>query len=117
MKQWEKPMKKTVLIQLEIHAELLNQFESVAETENLTGARVLRQLMREYVFMHGRTLAHEEAQRLESAKRVSAIVALDAVFASNGLPAAMARFADDERDTDELADRQQGWRSTLSGAG
>jgi hypothetical protein len=61
--------------------------------------------------------AARSAAGLESAKRVSAIVALDALFASSGLPEAMARFADDARDTDALADRQQGWRTALAGAG
>jgi hypothetical protein len=102
-------MKKSVLIQLEIDEVLLTKFEAATATENLTGAQVLRQLMREYVYMHCRTEAHNEAKRLESAKRVSAIVALDALMASNHVPDAVARFADDDRDVDEMGRRQHGW--------
>lgn len=108
-------MKKSVLIQLEIDEALLTKFEAATATENLTGAQVLRQLMREYVYMHCRTEAHNEAKRLESAKRVSAIVALDAVMASNHVPDAVARFADDDRDVDEMGRRQHGWSNGPGG--
>jgi hypothetical protein len=102
-------MSRNVLMQAKMEDELRANFQAAAARECRPAAQVLRQLMEAYV------AAQSAPETTDGRRRSSAVrVAAGAVvsLAPAGSPA-----EGDDRDLDEVAQRQYGWHNTPFGTG
>lgn len=102
-------MSRNVLIQAKMEDQLRASFQAAAARECRPAAQVLRQLMEAYVAVQSEPDANDGRRRSTAVRRAAgAVVSL----------APPAPLTDgDDRDLDDVAQRQYGWHNNPFGAG
>lgn len=103
-------MSRNVLIQAKMEDQLRASFQAAAARECRPAAQVLRQLMEAYVAVQSEPDANDGRRRSTAVRRAAgAVVSL--------APRAAPMVEGDDRDMDEVAQRQYGWHNTPFGTG
>ncbi len=108
-------MDQSVFMQLEMDAALRARFQDAAAREQRPVAKVLRQLMREYVARQSEPGAVRSAVGVDAARY--AMCGVGASPAGGDLAEEAPAFVPNDRDMEEMERRQQGWRCCPFGMG
>lgn len=108
-------MNQSVFMQLEMDAALRARFQDAVAREQRPVAKVLRQLMREYVARQSEPGAVRAAGGVDAARY--AMCGVGASPAGGDVAEEAPAFAPNDRDMEEMARRQQGWRCCPFGMG
>ncbi|WP_313346539.1 hypothetical protein [Stenotrophomonas sp.] len=103
-------MSRNVLIQARMEDQLRASFQAAAARECRPAAQVLRQLMEAYVAAQSEPDANDGRRRSTAVRRAAgAVVSL--------APPPAPLTDGDDRDLDDVAQRQYGWHNNPFGAG